>query len=77
LTNTFSVYGTFKSLNRDINPQTNQPFAFICFEDNENKELGPTWAQKAVDDLHEKVITEDGKEYRLYVSRALKMKEIE
>jgi RNA recognition motif-containing protein len=77
LRNTFSAYGTIKSLKRDINPQTNQPFAFICFEDNENKELGPTWAQKAVDDLHEKVITEDGKEYRLYVSRALKKKERE
>jgi hypothetical protein len=71
LRNTFSAYGTIKSLKRDINPQTNQPFAFICFEDNDNKELGPTWAQRAVDDLHEKVITEDGKEYRLYVSRAL------
>lgn len=75
----FSQYGHIKSLKRDINPVSKQPFAFICFEDptGQNKELGPICAQRAVDDLHEKEVSENGQSFRLYVTRALKKKDRE
>ena len=74
----FSKYGPIGSIKTDVNVnQNNKPYAFICFDDPNNKEIGPVSAFKAVEDLHEKPFIEDGVEYKIYISKALKKDERE
>lgn len=70
----FSKYGPIKSLvimkktNKD---GTESPFAFVCFDDQNDKEQGIRAAQNAVNELHDKEINGQ----RLYVRDALKKNE--
>jgi len=68
----FGKYGTIKSLVVLKTLREGQDkevaFAFICYEDPKDKEIGPRCAAAAVNDLHEKEF--EGK--KIYVREALK-----
>ena len=73
----FGKYGPIKSVAvksfKLPNEEKEAPFAFICYEDPSNKEVGAQAAYRAIEDLN-------GKEYegkQLYVREALKKKERE
>lgn len=61
----------------EINPKTEQPFAFVCFDDESDKSKGPEAANRAVTELHGREIVEGDKTYHFYVQKALKKVERE
>lgn len=72
----FSKYGDIKSLvllQKKQDDGTESPFAFVCYDDPNDKEYGPKCAMKAVLDLHDKEI--EGQ--KIYVREALKKAERE
>lgn len=65
--NMFEPFGTIKSC--VVKENNIGKFAFVCYEDPDNKEYGPECAQKAIDATNGRDI--EGSELKLVVKHAL------